>query len=118
MSGEGAASDSVQGRCMRWVRVGVGVSVGAALCVLAVLMSSAQTLCSYSTASFVEGAYVREQQVWLLPVARCTTGVVGGTADSTIVVGWGAVITVLLGVALAVVSVVAFRRDSSDARLA
>ncbi len=96
---------------MRWVRMVTGVVVGAAVGILVILMSPAETVCGYG--SYAVDAYIDEQQWWPLPVTRCTTGTVGGPADSTWVVGWGSLLVLMLvlvlGAVLATVSVLAFR---------
>ncbi|MBM4523805.1 hypothetical protein GS462_04205 [Rhodococcus hoagii] len=89
------------------------MSVGLALCLFAVVLSSPQTLCADSLAAYVPGAYREARRIWPFPVALCTTGVVGESSDTAVAVAWGPVALMLLGVVLAWVSVLAFRREGA-----
>lgn len=93
--------------------MGVGVSVGLALCLSALLVSSPQVLCVDSEASYVPGAYLQARRVWPFPAALCTTGVVGESSDTEVVVDWGMAVLLLLGVALAGLSIRAFRKEGA-----
>lgn len=87
------------------------MSVGLALCLFAVVLSSPQMLCADSWAAYVPGAYRETRRIWPFPVALCRTGVVGESSDTAVAVAWGPVVLMLLGVVLAWVSLLAFRRE-------
>lgn len=89
------------------------MSVGVVLCLFAFLISPPGSLCADSAASYVPGAYLEIRRIWPFPMALCTTGVVGESSDTAVAVAWGPVVSMLLGVVLAGVSVLAFRRERS-----
>ncbi len=89
------------------------MSVGLVLCLFASLISPPGSLCADSAASYVPVAYLEARRIWPFPMALCTTGAVGGSAETEVVVAWGAAASMLLGVVLAGVSVLAFRRARS-----
>lgn len=89
------------------------MSVGLVLCLFALLISPPGSLCADNAASYVPGADREAHRIGPFPMALCTTGVVGGSAETEVVVAWGAAVSMLLGMVLAGVSVLAFRRERS-----